>query len=83
MRAEVHQTTINGAGATHAWLEAYLPGAGWISFDPTNNLIGGSELIRVAVARHATFASPISGSWEGSLDDYLGMSVDVKVRKRA
>ena len=40
-----------GAGSTHAWLQAYLPGAGWVPFDPTNNLLGGNQLIRVGVAR--------------------------------
>ncbi len=70
------------AGATHAWLQAYLPGAGWIPFDPTNNLVGGSSLIRVGVGRHASSAMPVSGSWVGRPADYLGMTVDVQVRKR-
>ncbi len=71
-----------GAGYTHAWLQAYLPGAGWVPFDPTNNLLGGSELIRVGVARHPSQAAPISGSWYGESDDYLGMSVKVSVERR-
>ncbi len=69
-------------GATHAWVQVFLPGAGWIAFDPTNNLIGGTELIRVGVARHASLASPVSGTWTGAPADYLGMSVDVSVVKR-
>lgn len=73
---------IVGAGATHAWLQVYLPRAGWLPFDPTNNLIGGTDLIRVGVARHASGASPVSGSWQGFPGDYLGMFVDVQVRKR-
>jgi transglutaminase-like putative cysteine protease len=52
-----------GAGATHAWLQAYLPGAGWVPFDPTNNLLGGNQLIRVGVARDPSQAAPIAGSW--------------------
>ena len=73
---------VVGAGATHAWVQAYLPGAGWIPFDPTNNLIGGTDLIRVGVARHASLASPVSGSWHGFPSDNLGELVDVQVRKR-
>jgi transglutaminase-like putative cysteine protease len=65
--------------ATHAWVELYLPGAGWIDFDPTNNIIGGRNLIRVAWARLPGQAIPISGSWTGAPADYLGMSVDVSL----
>jgi transglutaminase-like putative cysteine protease len=73
---------VNGAGATHAWLQAYLPGAGWVPFDPTNNLLGGTQLIRVGVARHPSQAAPISGSWYGKPESYLGMTVDVQVRRK-
>lgn len=72
-----------GTGATHAWVQVYLPGAGWMPFDPTNNLIGGTDLIRVGVARHASMASPVIGSWHGFPGDFMGMFVDVQVRKRA
>jgi transglutaminase-like putative cysteine protease len=71
-----------GAGATHAWLQAYLPGAGWVPFDPTNNLTGGNQLIRVGVARDPSQAAPVSGSWYGESDDYLGMTVSVVVHRR-
>ena len=71
-----------GAGATHAWLQAYLPGAGWVPFDPTNNLTGGNQLIRVGVARDPSQAAPISGSWFGEADDYEGMTVNVAVHRR-
>ena len=70
-----------GAGATHAWLQVYLPGAGWVTFDPTNNLLGGNQLIRVGVARDPSQASPISGSWFGAADAYLGMAATVQVRR--
>ena len=74
--------SIVGAGATHAWLQAYLPGAGWVAFDPTNNLMGSARLIRVGVARDPALAPPISGSWFGEADAYAGMDVVVKVTRR-
>lgn len=71
-----------GAGATHAWLQAYLPGAGWVPFDPTNNLLGSSQLIRVGVARDPNQAAPVSGVWFGERDAYLGMQATVQVRRQ-
>ena len=68
-----------GGGATHAWAQVFLPGAGWVEFDPTNALIGGRNLIRVAVARDATQAAPLVGSYSGTPDDFTSMSVEVKV----
>jgi transglutaminase-like putative cysteine protease len=70
---------ITGAGATHAWADLYLPGAGWVEYDPTNGLIGGENLIRVAVTRDPSQAVPISGSFTGDANAYLGMQVDVTV----
>jgi transglutaminase-like putative cysteine protease len=71
--------TATGAGTTHAWADIYLPGAGWIAYDPTNGTIGGSDLIRVAVTRDISQAVPIAGSFVGAPNDYLGMTVDVSV----
>jgi transglutaminase-like putative cysteine protease len=71
---------VQGAGATHAWAEIYLPGAGWVEFDPTNGLIAGENLIRVAVTRDPAQAAPISGSYAGEGVAYLGMEVEVTVR---
>jgi len=68
-----------GAGATHAWMQTYLPGAGWVEFDPTNGIAGGRNLIRVAVTRDAAQAVPLAGQWTGSPADYLGMKVTVTV----
>ena len=73
---------LQGAGATHAWAEVYLPGAGWVEFDPTNGLIAGENLIRVAVTRDPAQAVPISGSYFGE-GRFTGMDVDVTVRAEA
>jgi transglutaminase-like putative cysteine protease len=69
-----------GGGSTHAWCNVYLPGAGWMEYDPTNGLVAGANLIRVGVARSASQALPISGGYVGAPDDSLGLSVDVAVR---
>ena len=66
-------------GSTHAWAEVYVPGAGWISFDPTNRSVGGFNLIPVAVARDIRQAMPITGSFIGMTDAFQGMSVEVLV----
>jgi transglutaminase-like putative cysteine protease len=68
-----------GGGATHAWLEIYLPGAGWVEFDPTNGIVGNRDLIRVAVVRDPRQAVPLAGSWTGFPSDLLGMEVEVSV----
>ena len=68
-----------GTGETHAWVQIYLPGAGWVEFDPTNGAVGGANLIRVAVARDPRQATPLSGTFEGYPGDFIDMSVVVEV----
>jgi transglutaminase-like putative cysteine protease len=70
---------VKGTGATHAWAEVYLPGAGWVEYDPTNGVIAGENLIRVAVARDASQAVPIAGTFDGGPSDYGGLQVVVEV----
>lgn len=77
--SDLNVTGSLGQGSTHAWTEVYVPGAGWIQFDPTNRSVGGLNLIPVAVARDIHQAVPVSGSYTGSPDDFLGMDVEVAV----
>jgi transglutaminase superfamily protein len=74
-----HSTAGIGAGTTHAWADVYVPGSGWIAYDPTNGAIDSSDLIRVAVTRDIDQAVPVAGSFVGASDSYLGMTVDVAV----
>ena len=74
---------LAGGGATHAWMQAYLPGAGWIDFDPTNSIIGNRNLIRVAVAWDPDQVLPLWGTYAGSPGAFLGMDVTVKVTEAA
>jgi transglutaminase-like putative cysteine protease len=67
------------SGSTHAWAEVFVPGAGWITFDPTNRSVGGYNLIPVAVVRDIRQAIPVSGSFVGMTDAFAGMSVEVHV----
>ncbi len=71
-----------GACNTHAWAQVYLPGPGWVDFDPTNDLIGGTDLIRVAVVRDPTQAVPLAGTYTGTPGDFLGMEIDVRVSRK-
>ena len=71
-----------GGGATHAWCQIYLPGAGWVEFDPTNGIVGSRDLIRVAVARDARQAIPLHGSYVGATSAFEAMHVSVDVRGR-
>jgi Transglutaminase-like superfamily/Bacterial transglutaminase-like N-terminal region len=66
-------------GATHAWTEIYIPGAGWRGFDPTNNKLSGNEHVSVAVAREQEKALPVSGTWEGPANAFTRMEVSVQV----
>ena len=71
--------TILGGGATHAWMQAYLPGTGWIDFDPTNSIVGNRNLIRVAVAWDPQQVLPLWGTFIGAASSFTGMDVTVSV----
>jgi hypothetical protein len=67
------------AGSTHAWVEVFVPGAGWISFDPTNRSVGSTNLVPVAVARKIEQVVPVTGSFHGRSADVISMDVAVNV----
>ncbi len=67
-------------GNTHAWVQVYVPGPGWVDFDPSGGIVGNRSLIRVAVAHHPREAIPLQGTWYGSASDHLAMQVAVKVK---
>lgn len=75
------ETGTQGAGASHAWAEVFVPGSGWLEFDPTNGIVGSKNLIRVGVAREPAQAVPLAGSWTGLPGDFLGMEVAVTVKR--
>jgi transglutaminase-like putative cysteine protease len=68
-----------GGCSTHAWVQVYLPSAGWIEFDPTNGIEGTRDLIRVAVARDPSQAIPLHGTYIGTQDAFIEMAVNVSV----
>ena len=74
-----NQRGSSDSGSTHAWAEVFVPGAGWITFDPTNRGVGGANLIPVAVARDIWQTSPIVGCFSGTSDAFCGLEVQVSV----
>jgi transglutaminase-like putative cysteine protease len=72
-----------GGGSTHAWMQAYLPGAGWIDFDPTNSIVGNRNLIRVGVAWTPDQVMPLCGTYQGPPEAVADMCVTVSVTQDA
>jgi transglutaminase-like putative cysteine protease len=70
-------------GNTHAWVQAYVPGPGWVDFDPSSGNVGNENLVRVATVHDPREAIPLSGSWIGKRSDHLAMKVFVKVAATA
>lgn len=80
---EQDAASLAGGGATHAWAETFVPGAGWIEFDPTNSIVAGRNLVRVATTRTPAQAQPVQGTFKGDGVASLGMDVTVSVRESA
>jgi transglutaminase-like putative cysteine protease len=68
---------MRGAGATHAWVEAFLPGNGWIGIDPTNNVWVRDLHVALAVGRHFGDCSPVKGVFKGPANQRLSVYVSV------
>jgi transglutaminase-like putative cysteine protease len=66
-------------GASHAWVEAFLPGLGWVGFDPTNDTICNERHIRVAVGRDYAEVPPTRGVYKGGAESELSVSVTVSL----
>jgi transglutaminase-like putative cysteine protease len=64
-------------GASHAWVEALIPGWGWVAFDPTNNLVGTDRHIRVAIGRDYADVPPTKGVYKGEAQNELSVAVTV------
>ena len=78
-RSPADERLTSLVGLTHAWAEVFIPGDGWIEFDPTNDLVADRQLLRVAVARVPEDASPVAGSYVGPAGSFLGLAVGVSI----
>lgn len=69
---------LRGEGATHAWVEAYIPFYGWLGYDPTNNCIVSDRHVRLAIGRSFTDCTPVKGTYKGSSEHKLEVSVMIE-----
>jgi transglutaminase-like putative cysteine protease len=76
-----NEGALTGGGSTHAWADVFIPGAGWIEFDPTNRIVAGRNLVRVATTRTPAQAVPVSGTYLHDGAVFLGMDVQVSVTR--
>jgi len=69
---------LRGEGATHAWVEIFIPNYGWIGLDPTNNCIASDKHVRLATGRSFADCTPVKGIFKGNLQHRLEVSVIVE-----
>ena len=77
----MYSSEITGRMSMHSWTEVYLPGAGWIGFDPSWGILAASNYVPVAVSRHSAHAPPISGTYMGTPRVFLNSHVDLYVKQ--
>lgn len=73
---------LRGAGATHAWVEVFIPGHGWLGLDPTNNCIADKFHIRLAVGRNYHDCAPVKGVYRGNEKQFMEVRVQLDTKKR-
>jgi transglutaminase-like putative cysteine protease len=72
-----HDNNLRGEGATHAWVEAYIPFYGWLGVDPTNNCMVNDLHVRLAIGRNFSDCSPVKGTYKGTAKQTLEVGVSV------
>ena len=77
----MYSSEITGRMSMHAWAEVFLPGAGWIGFDPSWGILAASQYVPSAVSRHPEQATPISGTYVGTARVFLKSTVDLYVKQ--
>lgn len=68
---------LRGEGATHAWVEAYVPFYGWLGLDPTNNCIASDRHVKLAIGKNFSDCTPVKGTYKGSSEHTLEVSVSI------
>lgn len=75
------QASEAGRASTHAWAEVYFPEVGWLGFDPTSGLATSAKHVVIGVSNHPRGVMPISGSFFGEPEEYVGMAVTVSTER--